>query len=458
MKIFKLLLIFLFILNLTISLKADSELPAINFEKISQLKIGEIINLKKLNLEINYLEKIKEKNPEIYYLEIPQDLDIKNTELPPYSSLFPYLHLNLPFEDDKSPTQYLIISDQPESIDENNYYLGIDKTGANGIYAQSFIPAQKRIRMLIDHQNLTDKNKEIRIYLTSFEEDNTIYIHKKGWKAASNSLVSGSLAEQISRETILADKRSLSPNLPLLLEKWDALKPKETLVSWYEFTCSKDTLLQTIVVDEGELINPNFEILKNLPKLKSLRWRDKEEKLKKLVNKIEFPSRYNRVLNNFIHARGIFHNPDKAAYSTYDYQKNPYWVQVYSSFEYIEGKDELTENDIPVDTNNRGNYGAYIRTHIDIKSLPVNINKIAILAVCTADKLGGLFHTAINRTSGELLVFAKPDNDFPYNLITLNNAALIWRGKIAKGDFVDINFFSLANTSVRIFYLIIPIL
>lgn len=455
-KIKCLLLIFLFAaIFCSLNAYADNILndyPNI-FKGISKCDPGGLVDLDELGIKIEFTEDHKTNAPGNYYLLYPRDLDIKRTDAWPYINDYPALHLNLPLKLENSPTSFLVMSDQPESIQEENRYLGSDSCGTDGVYGKTTAPAGRRIRYLADHYNPSQKTKWIKIFMTS-QKDTILYIHKSGASIAQNSVISGSIAEQISRKVNISDIRTIPANTPTLLAEYGPVKPEDTLVAWYEMTFKEDTIIRTIITDKDKLVSPSEADLDALPKLKSLKWKDREEKLKTIVNSSQFPSRYNRVMESFIHARGLFPYPDRFCTSEYDYKKNPQWIQAYSAFEYIEGVDELTLDGKPVKTNNRGNYGSYVRMNVKIKSLPKNTKQMAVLAVCNADKLGGMLSVNINGKKGYNFVYNKTDSTS--NLVTLKKGALLWKGPVVKGDNLNIQFFSLANTSVRVWYLLIP--
>lgn len=409
------------------------------FDGLKSLKPGDIVKLKNIGIAIETTENHKGKAAGIYYILYPRDIDIKSTHKQPYNKIYPYLHLNLPLLPDSSPTSFLVISDQPESIIED------------GLYAKSTVPAGKRVRFLIDHFNKSRQTKWVKVFLTA-AEDSVLMIHKKGSSIEDNSVAAGTVADKISHQISLADHRDLQENIPYLLEQFGPVKPGETLVAWYEMTPGKDMCIRTVVTDKDKLTAPGEEDFASLPKLKSLKWSDNEERLKELVDSLLYPSRYYRVLDSFIHARGIFPYPDRYCKAVYDYIKNPAWVQVYSAFEYIEGLDELTADDNPVQTNNRGNYGSYVRMNIAFKSLPWGVDKVAVIAVNNSDSMGGMFKTTLDNTTGTFFIFDKTSD-----IIRADKGVLLWKGRVKKGETIDIEFFALANTSVRIWYLIIPV-
>lgn len=420
---------------------------------ISNMEIGNVADLKDLGISIDYIEEHYATDPGIYYLSYPRDLDLRATDCKPYCMRFPYLHLNLPLCPENSPTNYAILSDQPETIKDENRYLEKKGSGADGLYGKATAPANKRVRFLADHFNQSEQPKWVKVFMTS-AEDTMLYVHKKGGHVADSPIVAGSIADEISHQVNLSDVREIKADTPALLGEWGPVNKDGTAVIWFEMTPKSDVTIWTVVTGD-ETFNPqSVADLDALPKLRSERWRDNKEKLRTLVNPERFPSRYKRVIDCFIHARGIFRQPDRFCASDYDFKKNPHWIQAYSAFEYIDGIDELTEDGNPVETNNRGNFGGYIRMSIKLKSLPAGTHKIAIITVNTSDSLGGMFKTTINRNEGSSLSFnrASASNE----IITQKKAVLLWKGEATEGSTVDIQFFSLANTSVHPWYLLIP--
>ncbi|MGV8124562.1 MAG: hypothetical protein AB2L14_32845 [Candidatus Xenobiia bacterium LiM19] len=423
------------------------------FQSLSGMNPGDIVNLADLGIRIDYKEENIYREPGSCYIIFPRDLDIKCTEDAPYRKDFPGLHLNLPLLPENSPTTYLVMSDQPESLKVDNEYLEGKGSGIDGLYGKATAPAGKRMRFLADHYNQSGQTKWLKVFMTS-KEDTTINIHKKGSSVAGDTIVAGSIADQISHQVTVSDIREIRADTPTLLGQWGPVKNEDTAVVLYEMTPGKDVTFWTVITDENTLNSPSTADLEALPKLKSSRWRDREEKLRTLVKKDRFPSRYNRVLECFIHARGLFQFPDRYCTSSYDYIRNNQWVQVYSPFEYTDGVDELTVDGNPVNTNNRGNYGCYIRTNIKLKSLPEGVHNVAVVMINTSDTLGGIFKATLNRTTGTSFVFSKAS--LSNEIVTQKKAVLLWRGEAAAGDELDVQFFTLANTSVRPWYLVIP--
>jgi hypothetical protein len=424
------------------------------FAALAALKPGDVVNLADLAIRLDYREDHTYNEPGSYYLLHPRDLDIRATDDPPYAHEFPHLHLNLPLMPENSPTTHLIISDQPESIKEENHYFEDTGWGTDGLYGKATAPAGKRVRLLVDHYNQSKKTKWLKVFMTA-REQTTVNIHKKGSSVADNSIVAGSLADQISHQVNVADVREIPADRPVPLGQWGPLHPEDTAVLLYEMTPLKDISFWTVITDEDGLASPSMADLESLPKLKSLKWKDREEKLRGLVKRERFPSRYARALESFIHARGIFLYPDRVCRSSYDFAGNGRWIQAYSAFEYTEGMDELTADGAPVRTNNRGNYGGYIRMNIRLSSLPEGANTVAVVMVNTSDTLGGMVKTTLDRKTGTSFVFSKAS--MTNDVISQKKAVLLWKGEARPGSDIDIQFFSLANASVRPWYLIIPL-
>jgi|GEM_PF-1861940 len=423
------------------------------FQSLSSMDPGDIASLADIGIRVDYKEENSYREPGSFYILFPRDLDTRCTEDAPYRKDFPGLHLNLPLLPENSPTTYLVISDQPESIKVDNEYLEGKGSGTDGLYGKATAPAGKRMRFLADHYNQSGQTKWLKVFMTS-TEDTTVNIHKKGSCVAADTIVAGSLADQLSHQVNVSDIRELRADTPTLLGQWGPAKNEDTAVVLYEMTPGKDVTFWTVITDEEDSGSLSTADLEALPKLKSNRWRDREDRLRTLVKKDRFPSRYKRVMDCFIHARGLFHFPDRYCTSSYDYIKSNQWVQVYSPFEYTEGTDELTVDGNPVQTNNRGNYGCYIRTNIKLKSLPEGVQSVAVVLLNTSDTLGGIFKTTLNRTTGTSFVFSKAS--LSNEIVTQKKAVLLWKGKAAPGDELDIQFFTLANTSVRPWYLVIP--
>jgi len=424
------------------------------FAAFSALEPGVIVNLADLAIRLDYAEENCYREPGSYYLLYPRDLDVQATDSGPYAKKYPNLHLNLPLVPEKSPTTYLVMSDQPESIREDNEYLGNGGKGTDGLYGRATSPGGKRMRYLADHFNQSAATKWLKVYMTS-PCDTTVNVHKKGGSVAENSVVAGSIADQLSHQVNLADIREVRAGTPSLLCSWGPIAPGATGVVLYEMTPNSDVTYWTVITDGEKLNAPALEELESLPKLRSLKWKDREEKLRAYVKADRFPSRFARVLDSYIHARGLFPFPDRVCTSKYDFERSRRWIHAYSTFEYIDGLDGLTADGAPVKTNNRGNYGGYIRLNVRIQSLPAGMNKAAVIAINTSDTLGGMFKTTLNRKKGTSFVFNR--TSLSNEVIGQKKAVLLWKDAVQKGDDLDIQFFSLANTSVRLWYLVIPL-
>lgn len=423
-------------------------------EKFSKIpEVGEKINLSSLGISISLSKDPPPEIPGGINVRVDPDLDIDPTDEPPHEGKYPNLHLNLRSTESKDSSDHLVMSDFPESIRDTNQIIDSAETSANGIYMLSTIPANSSVKFLLGHINYTNKQKEVKTFIIP-KEDGTLYFYKKGSAVNKDAAVAGSLATFRKKIIIPKPELELKKGEPVDISKLDLLNTGQTLVRIYEFKTSCEIQIMTVVADTGELRNPQEAELLSLPRQRIQKWKEKSEELKKFVDPES--RRYRRLLEEYIHARGLFNKPDKTAYSDYNPKKDSQPVQFYSIEEAIPGMDELTrEEDQSAKINNRGRYGATTTLHLDIRSLPKNTEEFAILAINTSNASGGEFEVSVDEkaTNTDFLMMAYQAK----NLIEYNEGAVIWRGKLKEGSSIDIRHIPLPHASSKIWYVIIPV-
>lgn len=416
-------------------------------------KVGEITNIGNLGISIGTKESPPPEIPNGINIRIPEDLDTDRTDEYPYENQYPNLHLNLKLMESKDSIDHMIISDFPEAIRDSNQIIDTNITSPDGIYMLSTLPAGSTTRTLLDHTNYTKKTKEVKLFVIP-KEDGEIYFYKKGSAVNKEAAIAASLSSFRSNVTVINPRLQLKKDRPVNISNWEMLGTGKTLVSDYEFKTSGEIQLLTVVSSPGELKNPTSAELLALPKQRIYKWKEKEEELKKWVK--PGTRRYQRLLEEYVHPRGTFEKPDKISYSTYDYKKNNQASQFYSTEEAIGGQDELTrEGGVAVRINNRGRYGAETCLHLDIKSLPKNVEEFVLIAINTSNISGGKFYTRVDEQA-TALDFSMPGYENK-NLINYNECAVLWRGKLHENSSIDVRHTPLPNTSSKIWYALIPV-
>lgn len=395
----------------------------------------------------------------IYY---PKDLDRRSTDEPPYAGLYPGVHLNLPLKTQPSYINFLFLSDQPERILDDRKRTPAAEAGspepgpgATGIYARAPIPGRSTTRVLVDHTNGT--KRPLRFDLVWIpQKEGFLTVKKRSLSVHQDSVAAGNRAFSDMAQIVVEPRLDLKPDQGLNLLS-QVLKPEETLVLHQEFYSSAGGDLAALVSEVDQGPTDRKALLDKLPVLHSIMWKEEEERLGKFIDKKADPTRWNRIKDSFQHARGHFPAPDRLAeidyaVSTWNEQDCP--LQTYSKFESIPGIDVTVKNGSSAAiTDNRGKYGARVGMRWNIKALPPNCKEVALLALNRGAVFGGRHWVSdLRRTASE--VFHTPGKP---GLLPKGYACTLWRGKIQPGDQLQMWTEPMANTSVQLWYALVPI-
>lgn len=396
----------------------------------------------------------------IYY---PTDLDRRSTDDAAYAGKYPGVHLNLPLKTQPGYINYLFLSDQPERILDDRKRTPAAAAGstapgpgATGIYARSPIPGQSTVRVLVDHTNGTKRNLRFDLVWVP-SKDGFLTVRKRTMSVHQDSVAAGKQAfvEQ-GGQVVVEPRVQLEKDKSTILVS-QLLKPEDTLVLHQEYFSSAPGNLAAIVSEvEAPQVATPVE-LDALPVLHSIVWKEEEERLGKFIDKSVDPTRWNRIKQSFQHARGHFPSPDRLA--EVDYQVSSWSeadapMQVYSKFESIPGVDvTVKQGDAAAVTDNRGKYGARVGMRWNIKALPPGCKEVAILALNRGAVFGGR-HWVSDGKKTVAEVFHAPNNP---GLLPKLFASTLWRGPVQPGSQIQMWTEPMANTSVQLWYLLVPI-
>lgn len=428
--------------------------------------VGQIADAKSLGLAVS-ISKTPPPRPSqdapSYNLVMPADLDRRSTHDKPWAGKYPGMHLNLPLKVQRGYINYLFISDQPERIKDDRKRTPSEAApntdpgpGATGIYARSPIPAQSAVRTLVDHTNGTKRNLNFWLVWIPHKDGfltvrkRSVSVHKDSVAAGSRSFVDQTQINVEPRVVLEADKAVTLVSTPL--------KPEETVVVHLEHFSSSAGHLAAVVGEENETFPPSTASLDQLPVLHSIVWKEEQERLHKFIDPKNDPTRYNRILETFQHARGHFQFPDRLGEISY---KVPSWketdtpVQVYSLFESIPGVDvTVKKGEKPTTTDNRGKYGARVGLKINLDQLPPGCQEAALLVYNRGDVYGGRHWVSDGkRTAFETYL----RTGAPPGLLKKGMVCNLWQGKVNPGDSLTMWTEPMANTSVQLWYLLVPI-
>ena len=396
----------------------------------------------------------------IYY---PTDLDRRSTDDAAYAGKYPGVHLNLPLKTQPSYINYLFLSDQPERIlDDRKRTPAVAAgspapgPGATGIYARSPIPGQSTVRVLVDHTNGTKRNLRFDLLWVP-KKAGFLTVRKRTMSVHQDSVAAGKQAfvEQ-GGQVVVEPRVQLEADTSTVLVS-QLLKPEDTLVLHQEFFSSAPGELAAVVSEVETAQIGKISELDSTPVLHSIVWNEEEERLGKFVDKNADPTRWNRIKQSFQHARGHFPSPDRLSevdYQVSSWSENDYPMQVYSKFESIPGVDvTVKQGDSAAVTDNRGKYGARVGMRWNIKALPPGCKEVAILALNRGAVFGGRHWVSDGkRTVAE--VFHAPNNP---GLLPKLYACTLWRGPVGVGSQIQMWTEPMANTSVQLWYILVPI-
>lgn len=402
----------------------------------------------------------QEADFKIYY---PLDLDRRSTEDPPFAGKYPGVHLNLPLKVQPSYINYLFISDQPERVldtrkrEPSVAAPSVDPgPGATGIYARSPIPGGSTTRVLVDHTNGT--NRPLLFTLMWIPQNKGFAtVRKRSMSVHKDSVAAGNRAFADQAEIVVEPRIMLEPDHGVALIT-QLLKPEETLVLHEEFFSSTRGQLAAVLSEVDAPTTDQVAELDALPVLHSIVWGEEEDRLGKFIDKEKDPTRWNRILGAFQHARGHFPSPDRVAevdYSVKSWAPTATPVQIYSKFESIPGVDVTVKNGQGgATTDNRGKYGARVGLRWNIKALPPGCKEVAIVALNRGAVFGGRHWVSDGRrTVSE--VYHQPGKGA--GLLKKDTASTLWRGPVSPGTEIQMWSEPMANTSVQLWYMLVPI-
>jgi hypothetical protein len=401
-----------------------------------------------------------EPDYKIYY---PLDLDTRSTDEKPFAGKYPGVQLNLPLKVQPSYINFLFLSDQPERILDTRKRTPATMPGspepgpgATGIYARSPIPGRSTVRVLVDHTNGT--KRPLRFDLMWLPESTGfLTVRKRSLSVHKDSVAAGKGAFGEMGEIVVEPRVQLDPDKGHALIS-QLLEPEQTVVVHQEFFVSGRGHLAAIVSEVDAPVTDQVAELDSLPVLHSIVWKEEEDRLGKFIDKNQDPTRWDRIKESFQHARGHFASPDRVAevdYAVKSWDEKAYPLRVYSKFESIPGVDvTVKRNDAAAVTNNRGKYGARVGMRWSIKALPPGCREVAIVALNRGAVFGGRHWVSDGqRTAAEVLHLpgGKP------GLLRQNNVSTLWRGPVSVGDQLQMWTEPMANTSVQLWYMLVPI-
>lgn len=400
-----------------------------------------------------------------FLLAPPRNLDRQATDEKPLLGTYPWLHLNRPFTRTLGSTKFLFLSDQPEHIVSNLPRIETSP-GNKGILNWSPVPKQSLTRVLMDHIN--DSDEDLRMVLAWVADgDGSLSVHSPVTSSshpvgAGQNVFLEHVAYAIeARRAVKAGEAVYLVDMPLLDQK--------TSVATLEFSSTTSGQLFSALLGEGDPLPKSVDDFSKLPIFHSEKWSENEDKLRKLVPPGSQPARYQRLLNSFIHSRGLFPSPDRQAVATYraaGWREGDFPIQVYSTIDFSPGTDMTSGAPIP--TENRGNYGAMTSLRVKIEALPPSTKEVAVLVFNRGSPYGGRFLVTDGKTkttetlyrlimnssrqvrgNASILVTADRLNTF--------DIGTLWRAPIRAGDEISIWTEPIINSSVSIWYLIVPL-
>lgn len=393
----------------------------------------------------------------IYY---PTDLDRRSTDDAAYAGKYPGVHLNLPLKTQPSYINYLFLSDQPERVLDDRKRTPAAASGspapgpgATGIYARSPIPHGSTVRVLVDHTNGTKRNLRFDlVWIPS--KGGFLTVRKRSLSVHQDSVAAGKQAFVDQAAQVVVEPRvELVPDKSVVLIS-QLLKPEDTVVLHEEYFSSAPGDLAAMISEVESPQVAGKADLDAVPVLHSIVWKEEEERLGKFIDKNADPTRWKRIKQSFQHARGHFPSPDRLSevdYQVSSWSENDYPMQVYSKFESIPGVD-VTVNQGAA-TDNRGKYGARVGMKWNLKALPPGCKEVAVVALNRGAVFGGRHWVSDGRkTVAE--VYHSPNNP---GLLPKLYACTLWRGPVQVGDQIQMWTEPMANTSVQLWYLLVPI-
>lgn len=447
---------------------ADSPKPSPRLQRLAKglPAVGQIADFKSLGIELQATNKppgVAAQTATSYKIYFPTDLDRKSTDDPPYAGKYPGVHLNIPLQVRPSYINYLFISDQPERILDSRKRTPAEAPGsadpgpgATGIYARSPIPGKSTVRVLVDHTNGTQRPLRFDlVWLPS--KQGFLTVRKRSLSVHKDSVAAGSRAFGDMAEVVVEPRQVLQPDTSCILIS-QRLEPEETVVLHQEFFSSSPGTLAAVVSEVDNSAPDRLAQLDQLPVLHSIVWKEEEERLGKFIDKSKDPTRWNRIMDAFQHARGHFPSPDRSAevvYNVTSWAEAESPMRTYSKFESIPGVDvTVKKGQQPATTDNRGKYGARVGIQWKIAGLPPGCKEVAIVAINRGAVFGGRHWVSDGRRT-VFEVFHRPGTS--PGLLKQNCASTLWKGPVGVGDQIQMWTEPMANTSVQLWYLLVPL-
>ncbi|MEW6279937.1 MAG: hypothetical protein AB1758_15010 [Candidatus Eremiobacterota bacterium] len=419
---------------------------------------GQLVETVKLGFRMLVAARSPGYHPEEFVFAIPPDLDRHSTDETPFRGRFPELHLNVPLEVVPGSVNYLFVSDQPEKMTDERKRVspregGADPgPGATGLYARSPLPGAAPIRALMDHTNATARPLVMWLVWVP-QADGAVSVRKRGECADANSVKAGGVAFVEMSRTRFEPRAVLQAGASHPLVRMP-LTPGQTGVVHLEFTSTVPGELFAVVTEPRES-PPALAELEETPVLHSIVWQEEEERLGQFIDPEKQPTRYQRIRQAFQHARGHFQFPERVGRAEYragswDERRNPL-VQAYSLFESIPGVDVTVQGGAT--TDNRGRYGARIGFELRLAELPPGCREVALLVANRSGPYGGRHWVSNGRVANEV-IFAP---GLAPGMLGNKQVATLWRGPAREGDTLKIWSEPMANGSVQLWYLVVPI-
>ena len=437
-------------------------------------EVGRMAEMKKLGLSLAFSDKLPSparQDAPSYIFVMPRNLDRGCTDLPPLAGKYPGIHLNLPLQVQPSYINYLFISDQPERITDTRKRTppagtlketGVAQDGlacapgATGIYARSPIPAKSTVRILVDHTNGTKRPLHFSLVWVP-QNEGFLSIRKRSQSVHKDSVAAGSRSFELAGATIAEPRLEERPDQAMVLTE-TALKPDETVVLHMEMFTSAPGQMAAVVSEEAGDRPKDVAALDALPVLHSVVWQEEEGRLGKFIDPRKDPKRYQRIKSTFQHARGHFQFPDRSTqidYKVGSWKESDCPTQVYSLFESIPGVDvTVARGSKPATTDNRGKYGARVGLKLNLKQLPPGCREMALLAINRGDVFGGRHWVSDGRKTAFETILRPGLGE---GVLRKMHACNLWRGPVKAGDTLTMWTEPMANTSVHLLYVLVPL-
>lgn len=433
---------------------------------------GRIVDFTDLGITVGTLENPPPPVKDGFNFLFPANIDRASTTDPPYRGRFPQLFLNQPLHAEGGDISYLFMSDQPEEAREDRVREDGTK-GATGVYARAPIPRAAPIRVLLDHTNGT--SRPLHLLLLFLPRDTgTLHVGPRGQAVHLDSVRAGHEAFLSVRQVLPSERTALTRDKAVPIVDL-VLAPRQTGVVHLRMSATVPGVLAALLIDADAPVPRTLTDLDRLPTLHSIVWREEAGRLSRFIDPNLQPTRYRRILDSFQHARGVFAHPDRVARVRYDaagWQARDVPVRAYSIFESIPGVDPTPGTRDPRDpsaaiaaVDNRGKYGGVEELRIRIGRLPTGCHRVAVLVLNPNPTYGGRHYVTDGRRHARetwfLPRFASPPRLGPISdalpLLERGKAALLWTGEVAPGDDLRLWTEPMANTSVYLWYLVVPL-